>query len=112
MPTNETGILEPSVGVGFHACPRQSEKRNAKRAGTEACPYESFVRFMMATKRIRQARRTRRSSPARRGSVPTAWLHELQSTDILDLGGTFYIWRLNANVSVALFSFNSFAIPA
>jgi hypothetical protein len=39
-------------------------------------------------------------------------LHELQITDHLDLGGTFYLWRLYVNVSVALFPFNSFATPA
>ena len=48
MPTYETGILEASVGAGFHACPRLSEKRNAKRAGTEACPYECLDRLMLA----------------------------------------------------------------
>ena len=56
MPSNETGIVEASVGAGFHAYPRLAEIRNVKRAGTEACPYEWFVRFMMAPKRIRQPR--------------------------------------------------------
>jgi hypothetical protein len=56
MPTNETSIRVASLGAGFHAYPRLSEIRNVKRAGTEACPYEWFVRFMMATKRIRQPR--------------------------------------------------------
>ena len=30
------------VGASFHACPQVTKHRNAKRAGTEACPYDGL----------------------------------------------------------------------